>query len=193
MSARRRLGVALLAAAGLWLLAAGGWIHAKAWLAQALLERAWNESLAHGGPEKPWPWADTWPVARMEVPAEGVELIVLAGDSGQALAFGPGHTGGSAMPGQGGTVLISAHRDTQFRFLRRLHIGEAICLQTRAGRFVYRVDGARVVDSRTTRVADDRAGGERLVLVTCYPFNAIVPGGPLRYVVTATRQGRVEL
>jgi sortase (surface protein transpeptidase) len=41
-----------------------------------------------------------------------------------------------------------------------------------------------VVDSRSTRIAL-RSDVPRLTLVTCYPFDAIEPGGPLRYVVTA--------
>jgi hypothetical protein len=49
---------------------------------------------------------------------------------------------------------------------------------------LFTVTDVRVVDSRRTRLALD--GDEpRLTLVTCYPFDAIRPGGPLRFVVTA--------
>ena len=66
-------------------------IKAKAWLAPILIQQAWEQTLLSGGEAvKPWPWADTWPVARLWVPALGVERLVLAGDSGNALAFGPG-------------------------------------------------------------------------------------------------------
>ncbi len=44
--------------------------------------------------------------------------------------------------------------------------------------------GAEVIDARQARLAPDD-GRPILSLVTCYPFDAIVPGGPLRYVVTA--------
>jgi hypothetical protein len=107
------LGLCLLLAGGQQL-AAAGVIKAKAWLAPVLIERAWEESLAKSGPVPPWPWADTWPVARLQVPAAGVNLLVLAGDSGNALAFGPGHARASAQPGQSGTVVIGGHRDTHF-------------------------------------------------------------------------------
>lgn len=61
-------------------LGAAGLIKAKAWLAPVLIERAWAQSLGLGGmPVKPWPWADTWPVARLRVPARGVQRLVLAG------------------------------------------------------------------------------------------------------------------
>src|SRR5687767_10792327 len=66
-------------------------IHAKAIVAQILLDRAFARSLAENTPVKPWSWADTWPVARIEMERIGLEAIVLKGGSGQALAFGPGH------------------------------------------------------------------------------------------------------
>jgi sortase A len=178
------LAIALVALAGLWFSGQGLWIHAKALLAQQLLEQAWTRTLESGDPQAPWPWADTWPVARLRVPARDIDLIVLAGDSGRTLAFGPGHTSGSALPGQPGTALISGHRDTHFRFLRDLAIGDEILIDTRNGRHRYRIDGRHIIDQGQLRV-DDR--GEHLILVTCYPFDALVPGGPLRYVVEASR------
>src|SRR4051812_47678431 len=87
-----RFAVALaLATAGLVLFGQGAYIHAKALLAQLLLERAFSETVATGRDTKPWSWADTWPVARIEVKRLHAGTIVLAGSSGQALAFGPGH------------------------------------------------------------------------------------------------------
>jgi sortase A len=67
----------------------GGYIYLKAQLAQLLIERAWQRALAGEAAPKPWPWADTWPVARLEAPAQGVSLFVLAGSSGRTLAFAP--------------------------------------------------------------------------------------------------------
>ena len=81
----------LLALAGLVLFGQGAYIHAKALLAQVLLERAFAETIASGRVTKPWSWADTWPVARIEVRRLGASAVMLAGSSGQALAFGPGH------------------------------------------------------------------------------------------------------
>src|SRR5260370_32516006 len=79
-----------LAIAGLILIGQGVWVHAKAALAQVLLDRAFSQSLATGEAVKPWSWADTWPVAREEFPRLGKSAIVLNGSSGQAMAFGPG-------------------------------------------------------------------------------------------------------
>src|ERR1700753_111666 len=87
-----RLAIPLIVAiTGLLLFCHGGDIHAKEILAQVLLARASTESIASHHPVKPWSWADTWPVARIEVKRLNASMIVLAGSSGQALAFGPGH------------------------------------------------------------------------------------------------------
>ena len=123
----RQLLVLLLVLGGGQQLAAAGLIKAKAWLAPILIERAWETSLNRSGsPVKPWPWADTWPVARLRAPAQGVERLVLAGDSGNALAFGPGHTNASAQLGTAGLAVIGGHRDTHFAFLRHLPAGRAV-------------------------------------------------------------------
>src|SRR5215813_5091902 len=89
-SSMTRLAAFALALASLILFGHGGYIHAKALLAQVLLERAFTESIASHHPVKPWSWADTWPVARIEVKRLNAGAIVLGGSSGQALAFGPG-------------------------------------------------------------------------------------------------------
>src|SRR5262249_43220673 len=102
------------------------YIHAKALLAQILLERAFAQTLASGHDVKPWPWADTWPVARITVPRLGRSAIVLAGASGQALAFGPGHVERTPQAGEEGTAIYSAHRDTHFAFLGDVMIGDEI-------------------------------------------------------------------
>jgi sortase A len=45
----------------------------------------------------------------------------------------------------------------------------------------------QIIDSRTTGIINDPER-DQLVLVTCYPFDAMVPGGPLRYVVIAEKE-----
>jgi sortase A len=185
---RRRMGyalVVLLAALGTWQLGAGGYIQAKAWLAQYLLERAWSEARAGASRAKPWPWADTWPVARLRFPRRHVNLIVLAGATGRTLAFAPGHLSGTPLPGQAGDSVVSGHRDTHFRFLQYVKVGEPIEVESTDGSVKrFRVTETRIVNGTNARLA---AGGSEptLTLVTCYPFDAIMPGGPLRYLVTA--------
>jgi sortase A len=177
----------LLGVAACWELSQGAYIRAKAVLAQTLISRAWTRTDQAGHPVRPWPWADTWPVARLDVPGEALELFVLAGASGRTLAFGPGHVDGTAMPGESGNVVISGHRDTHFRFVRRLAVGSRLALRTVNGTSRdYEVQTMEIVDRSETRVLQP-AGEDRLTLITCYPFDALVPGGPLRYVVVARR------
>jgi sortase A len=161
--------------------------NAKNSLARRLLFQAWNRSLAIGSGVKPWPWADIWPVAELEAPRHGVQLMVLAGVGGRALAFGPGHVDGTPLPGEAGNAVISGHRDTHFAFLRELRSGDWLRVRSASGRVGrYVVSGIEVVRSRDVRVMLD-VGDDRLTLVTCYPFDSPVPGGRLRYVVVARR------
>jgi sortase A len=108
------------------------------------------------------------------------------GVSGRTLAFGPGHAGGSARPGAPGTAIVSGHRDTHFRFLQRVTPGEEVVVETPGRPPVrFHVREATVVDARTAVIGSAGDGTAALVLVTCYPFDAVNPGGPLRYVVAA--------
>lgn len=175
--------------AGLLLLGAaclvrGSWIFTKAAVAQLLLRRAWSATRAGDEQARPWPWADTWPVARLLSPARHVDLVVLEGATGASTAFGPGHILGTPLPGASGNVALAAHRDTHFRFLRDVTRGEALFIELPDGRVQrYAVQSASIVDERDTRLL--QTPGNWLTLVTCYPFDAAVPGGPLRYVVRA--------
>lgn len=177
------LGV-VLALGGLLLVANGGWIWAKAQLAQLLLQHSWSLMQQHGVERKPWPWADTHAVARLRVPDLGVDQLVLAGDSGRTLAFGPGLSRASALPDAGELTLISGHRDTHFRFLNQIEPGMAVELDTAKGRWRFRISARQVVDvtAGPVRISGDRTG---LLLVTCYPFDTLEPGGPLRLLVWA--------
>ena len=173
-----------LAVVGLILFGQGAYIHAKALVAQVLLERAFENTLATGEATKPWSWADTWPVARIEVKRLNARAIVLAGSSGQALAFGPGHVERTAEAGERGVAVYSAHRDTHFAFLKNVVIGEEIDVTRHDGRtFRYRVDGTSVVRFDASGI-DPLADGHELVLSTCWPFDAMTQG-PERYLVHA--------
>lgn len=182
--ARKALGVlALLSALGL--LANGLYIPAKAQLAQFLLQRAWDTSQEEQRPVRPWPSADTWPVARLRSPRLGIDQVVLAGASGRVLAFGPGHVRGTAKPGERGNLVLSGHRDTHFAWLRELRSGDRIDLELPDRRRIrYAVLRHQVRDrsERSLLAMDDFDG---LRLITCYPFDALLPGSPERFVVDA--------
>lgn len=178
---------AILICLGIWQIVESGWIHAKAALASHLVSNAWRQTLAQGQPERPWPWADTWPVARLRFPSLARDLPVLAGASGATLAFGVGHLDGTAAPGADGHSVIAGHRDTSFRQIKHLKQDDPVSLQGRDGRWRhYRVTGTAVADARLPwQLRTVPKGKSALTLVTCWPLKAVVPGGPLRYLVFA--------
>jgi sortase A len=178
------IGLVLIGVASI---AQGLWIPAKAQLAQVLLRRAWQRTLAGDAAAKPWPWADTHPVARLVIDRTGSDFVVLAGSDGRALAFAPGHLDHTPLPGERGNCVITGHRDTHFTALRDLRDGDTVRVQRADGRWhAYTVSGHRIVDKRDVWVTRG-SGADALTLVTCYPFDAVVPGGSGRYVVQLTR------
>ena len=190
MSARRKAWAALalaLALVGVAQLAAGGWIHAKAWVAQRLIAAAWQVGRIDARTPRPWPGADIRPIARLTVPAHHVELYVLEDASMRSLAYGPAHVSGTALPAHRGNAVVVAHRDTHFAFLRTLELDDVIDVEDSGGAAAqYRVREVQVVDQGETRVLDP-TDASQLTLITCWPFDAVQPGTPLRYVVVAQR------
>lgn len=181
------LAIVLLAAAA-WHLGTAGYLHAKAGMAQWLIARAW---IHPEGPARPWPWADMHPVARLSTPRLQHTLYVLSDASDRSLAFGPGVWQGEVRQ-LAGTLVLAGHRDTHFAVLRHLVAGDAVELSTPQGLARrYRVAETRVVDARrqTLRIAPE-AGA--LIMITCYPFDAVNPGGPLRYVVVAVPETQLS-
>ena len=180
-----RAATAVLLVTGMALAGKGSWIYGKAKLAQFLLSWSWRSTLAGDGPVRPWPWADTHAVARLQFEERDINIIVLSGANGRTLAFGPGHLDGSALPGERGNCVVMAHRDTHFEVLRYLMPGDVITVQRPDRRKIrYTVKMTRVIDKHDASILQPD-GRTRLTLITCYPFEAIVPGGPLRYVVVA--------
>ncbi len=188
---RTALVVALcFAAAGAGLAGKGFYIHAKAALAQLLIHRAWASARDGDREMPPWPWADTYPVARLTVRELGVDQIVLAHASGRTLAFGPAQLDGGAAPGKPGVTVVTGHRDTHFAFLEKLKPGEAAELELPNGaQHRYRVVDKRIVHMDRARLPEaTNDGGSWLVLATCWPFDAIDPGTQWRYLVTARKE-----
>lgn len=170
-----------------WQLGQGGYIYAKALFAQYLIETAWQKTLGGDQQVRPWSWADTWPVAKLTSRKYHTKLFILAGDNGRTLAFGPGYRFGSELPGDFGNSIVSGHRDTHFYFLRDVKLFDKFEIQKRDGTIVnYRVTNIKVVSIENDFVIE-RNTLSTLTLVTCYPFDSIITGGKLRYIVTAQK------
>lgn len=165
------------------------YLRAKAELAGILIRRAWDQSLQTGTPHKPWPWADTYPVARLQIPRLGYDEIVLDGATPRTLAFGPARLYSGANFGEPGNLVLAGHRTSWFRPLESVEQGDSIQVQWfkarpgHPGERSYRVSTIQIVDPHDVNLlapTDDDA----LTLITCYPFDHS-PRSPLRFIVRA--------
>jgi sortase A len=122
-------------------------------------------------------------IAVLRIPGIELEVPVYQGTTEHVLRRGAGLVEGTALPGSAGNVGIAAHRDTHFRGLKDVAIGDLIELGTPEKTEVYRITAMEVVGPGDVHVLDD-TGEPVLTLVTCYPFN-FVGSAPQRYIVRA--------
>lgn len=129
-----------------------------------------------------WSEARGTPVARVTVPRLGLDEVVVEGVGDEELRAGPGHMIGSALPGDSGTSVISAHRDRHFHALGGIAMGDTVVTESASGTVVWTVSRIRVVH------ADDSALEARttptLMLTTCWPIRYLGPA-PDRLIVEA--------
>ena len=179
--------LALMAGAGLTARAA--YLHAKAELAGILIRRAWQQSVETGASHAPWPWADTHPIGRLQIPRLDYDEIVLEGATPRTLAFGPARMFTSAEMGEPGNLVLAGHRTSWFRRLEAVRQGDTIQLEWydahrhELRRRNYTVATMRVVDPQELNMLAPTPD-DALTLLTCYPFGSS-PRSPLRYVVRA--------
>jgi sortase A len=127
------------------------------------------------------------PLAQLQIARIGLAAVVLEGDDDGTLRLGPGHIVGTALPGRTGNIAIAGHRDTFFRPLRRIRVGDDITLISAEGRFRYRVSSLRIVGPDDVSVLDPTVNAS-LTLVTCYPFS-MLGHAPNRFIVRANLIG----
>ncbi len=182
----KKIIVLAIMALGFWHVSASAYMLSKAWLSQYLITQSWQQTLADKQNHKPWSWADTYPVATINFPRIKQSSVVLEGSSGRNLAFSVTHLSASGMSGENKTMILSGHRDSHFSYLQDVQKGDEITVQTTQGKFIYQISELRVVDSTKEQLTI--ANKQELVLSTCYPFDAFMVGGNLRYVVKAVRK-----
>jgi sortase A len=182
--------IALMAGAGLPARAA--YLHAKGELASILIRRAWQQSVQSGHAQPPWPWADTHPIGRLQIPRLHYDEIILEGATARTLAFGPARLLTGAQMGEPGNLMLAGHRTSWFRRLEAVRQGDRIELEWyderhhELRRRTYVVRGTEVVEPQNIAwlapTSDDA-----LTLITCYPFGSS-PRSPQRFVVRAVPQ-----
>jgi len=93
---------------------------------------------------------------------------------------------GSALPGEAGNSVISAHRDRHFRTLGGLAVGDTVLTESAAGSARWVVAKIRVVDAEAPAL---RASAKPLLtLTTCWPIRYF-GSAPDRLIAEAVRIG----
>jgi len=124
----------------------------------------------------------TW-IARLEAPSVKLAATVLEGSDERTLDRAAGHIEETSLPGDRGNVAIAAHRDTIFRPVRNLRVGDPLVLTTADRVYRYRITRLKIVEPDDVQVLD-AVGHPTLTLVTCYPFT-FIGAAPKRFIVSA--------
>ena len=190
MRRKTAAGIALVVA-GTGLVAWAGNAYARGWLAQDRARSEWEQRVARAEVERGRALAtgsargesvEGAPVARLVIAKIALDDIVLEGVTPAALNGGPGHLPGSALPGEAGNAVISAHRDRHFKRLGELSIGDTISTQTLTDSVSWLIVSRRVVNREAPAIRAER--GQVLTLTTCWPIGYI-GGAPDRLILRA--------
>jgi sortase A len=122
-------------------------------------------------------------IGEIEVPRLKLQAVVVQGDSSAILRRAVGHISISPLPGEWGNVALAGHRDTLFRPLRNIRVGDEIDFTTAQQSFRYVVESIQIVAPNDIGVLQPTTGRD-LTLVTCFPFYFVGPA-PKRFIVRA--------
>ncbi|EFV75591.1 class D sortase [Cytobacillus pseudoceanisediminis] len=122
----------------------------------------------------------------LKIPRLKAELPIIEGTDEDELEKGVGHYSATVLPGQKDQILLSGHRDTVFRRLGELGIGDIFQINMTYGEYIYEITETEVVDADDTTVINSTAPNEILTVSTCYPFS-YVGNAPYRYILSAKR------
>jgi len=123
-------------------------------------------------------------VGLLTIPKIKAELAIVEGTDPDDLEKGVGHYKGSYFPSEQGQIVLSGHRDTVFRKLGELKIGDSLNIQMPNGNFTYEITHTKVVKSDDTSIITLQNQQEELIVTTCYPFR-YVGNAPKRYIIYA--------
>lgn len=123
-------------------------------------------------------------VGLLTLPKIESELAIVEGTDPDELAKGVGHYKGSFFPGQGGQIVLSGHRDTVFKRVGELVLGDELVMKMPYGEVSYEIVNTKIVDADDTSIITLQNQVEELILTTCYPFG-YVGDAPERYIIYA--------
>tara|TARA_R110000744_G_scaffold84774_8_gene165960 strand:+ start:3823 stop:4485 length:663 start_codon:yes stop_codon:yes gene_type:complete len=209
----RKLAALTLIIVGGFLFIHASWLPTKAWLSQQLINHSWQQSMAaqkhlheqqknHAQSNlsvhnldshslqkqiaiKPWPWADTFPIAELVFKRLGKSIVVLNGGDPTTLAFSAGAVAPFNQPNITKPFVVAGHRDSHFAFLENVTMRDIISLTDAQGQAqLFQVESIDIVDASAGQLPL-LADAASLVLITCYPFAEIGNDSDERYVITA--------
>jgi sortase A len=122
-------------------------------------------------------------IAKLEAPSVQMTTTVLEGSDDATLSRGAGHIEDTPFPGQPGNIGIAGHRDTVFRPLRRIKVGDPLQITTADRTYQYRISKTVIVGPDDVYVLDPTPR-PTVTLVTCYPFD-FIGHAPKRFIVQA--------
>lgn len=173
------------------------WLPTKAWLSQALISYSWQEAMTQQNQLqgnkttntkvaiKPWPWADTFPIAELSFKRLNEDIVVLNGGDPTTLAFSAGAIAPFNQTNSAQPFVVAGHRDSHFAFLEDILMKDVISMTDQHGQSqLYQVEAIDIVDASSGQLPV-LANDSSLILITCYPFNAIGNDANERYVITA--------
>jgi LPXTG-site transpeptidase (sortase) family protein len=188
---RRHVGAALAVGGAVLLTFAAGRYAAGAMRADAA-RSAWDAAQAKQAvakaravawnPERTVALVTGAPVAHLLIPRIGLDAIVLEGVDGDELNADPGHVPGSALPGEPGNAVISAHRDRHFSHFGELQLGDTVTTETLGRRTQWVIVARRVIDKDAPALF--RTTDPTLTLTTCWPIRYL-GSAPDRLILTA--------
>ena len=176
-----------------------------AWCAAVLVEARFHQAMpvseqltvtqtavpvlpGEGGGDRPRAAAPAAPavgalIARLDAPSVHMSTSVLEGSDDGTLSRGAGHIEDTPFPGQPGNIGIAGHRDTVFRPLRHVKVGDPLQITTADRTYQYRISKTLIVGPDDVYVLDPTAR-PTVTLVTCYPFD-FIGHAPKRFIVQA--------
>jgi LPXTG-site transpeptidase (sortase) family protein len=177
-----RLGITcyLLFGLGILALAYSGFVFADSHVYQALQMKKFTRASPLSEPHIP---IEGEVIGEIQVPRLQLQAIVVQGDSAASLRHAVGHISKSPLPGEWGNVALVGHRDTFFRPLRNIRLGDEIQFTTAQHRFRYVVESIQIVAPDDVQVLEPSTGSD-LTFVTCFPFYFVGPA-PKRFIVRA--------
>lgn len=189
-----------LLTAGCLLSLHASWLPTKAWLSQVLISYSWQQSIAenmmsehenqmkHSSRNiaiKPWPWADTFPIAELSIERLEENIVILNGGDPTTLAFSAGAIAPFNQTNNLTPFVVAGHNDSHFAFLENILMKDIISMRDQHGKSqLYQVEAIDIIDASTGQLPI-LANDSSLILITCYPFNNLSNNNDERYIITA--------